>query len=451
MVKLNDDAMQRFVRDGYLILKPGFSDEFNESIRTKIDDVMEKYKNPGNNLLPRIPEIQDIFDHPTVDGAMASILGDDYYLHLHRHMHPNTPGSDGQNMHKDSLHNSRFAVDDDHRHHHTRWAMAFYYPQDTPVEVGPTGIIPQSQYLNTRKQLEGEDPTPTSGEAGTICIVHYDLLHGAMPNTAENGRYMVKFLFTRMAEPEAPSWDHDGARWEAEGDAQDRTWEHLWHWHGGPNGSKLEPSRSVSELATILAGDSEAEGVDAAYQLGYSGEEAVSVLIDALRGDSVEARRNAGYGFTVMGSEAVEALVEASKDEDAEVRARAVDALGDMGAKAPDAIPALIERLGDEAEVVRRHAAEALGTTGQKTDAATMPLASALTDEYDLVRRYAALALARIGVNAAEAVPALTKALREPHYYVRGFSVQALRRIATPEATEGLLHYLEAMRWESAS
>ncbi len=451
MVKLDDDAMQRFVRDGYVILKPGFSDEFNETIRKRIDNMMEKSGNPANNLVPRVPEIQDIFDDPMVNGAMSSILGDDYYLHLHRHMHGNAPGSEGQNMHKDSLQNSRFAVDDKRRHHHTRWTMAFYYPQDTPVEIGPTGVIPRSQYLNTREPFEDTPVMPVAGEAGTVCIVHYDLLHGATPNVADMGRYMVKLLFTRMDEPESASWDHGGARWEAEGDPQDRTWEHLWHWHGGANGSKLEPTRSVSELATILCGDSEPEAVDAAYQLGYSGEAGVPVLMDALRGDSVATRTNAGYGFTVMGKEAVEALVEASKDDDDGIRARAVDALGDMGANASSAIDALIDRVDDESEVVRRHTAEALGTTAQKTDAATMPLAGLLSDENDVVRRCAALALARIGKNAAEATPALTKSLREPHYYVRGFSVQALRRIATPEATEGLLHYLEAMRWDPSA
>ena len=450
MTRLDDAAMQRFVRDGYVVLKPGFSDEFNETVRTNIDGVLERYDNPRNNLLPHIPEIQDIFDHPVVDGAMASILGDDYYLHLHRHIHGNAPGSPGQNMHKDSLQNSRFAVDDNRRHHHTRWAMAFYYPQDTPVEIGPTGVIPRSQYLNTREPFEDADVMPVAGEAGTVCIVHYDLLHGATPNTSEGKRHMVKFLFTRMSEPDTPSWNHGGARWDASDDAQKRTWEHLWHWHGGTNGAKPEPTRSVAELATLLAGDSEPEGVDAAYQLGHAGEEAVPVLIEALRGDSVAARRNAGYAFTVTGPEAVEGLVDASADEDAEIRARAVDALGDMGENASDAIPALVARLADESDIVRRHAAEALGTTAQKTDAATMPLAGMLTDENDVVRRNAALALARIGDRAAEAVPALIDALREPHYYVRGFSVQALRRIATPEATSGLLHYLEATRWDPA-
>ena len=80
-----------------------------------------------------------------VHGALHSILGPDYYLHLHRHVHDNPPGSKGQNLHKDSLYNSRYAVDEKRRHHRTRWLMLFYYPQDTPVELGPTAILPRSQ------------------------------------------------------------------------------------------------------------------------------------------------------------------------------------------------------------------------------------------------------------------------------------------------------------------
>ena len=35
--------------------------------------------------------------------------------------------------------------------------MAFYYPQDTPEEMGPTAVLPRSQYLNT-------DPPPGVSE-----------------------------------------------------------------------------------------------------------------------------------------------------------------------------------------------------------------------------------------------------------------------------------------------
>ena len=38
-------------------------------------------------------------------------------------------------MHQDSYEN-----DQNVRHHRTRWAMAFYYPQDVPRELGPTAV-----------------------------------------------------------------------------------------------------------------------------------------------------------------------------------------------------------------------------------------------------------------------------------------------------------------------
>ena len=66
-----------------------------------------------------------------------------------------------------------------------------YYPQDTTVEMGPTGVLPGSHYfnwlvgpigLNMRLDTtEGE--VPMAVEAGTVLMVHYDLWHRGMGNT----------------------------------------------------------------------------------------------------------------------------------------------------------------------------------------------------------------------------------------------------------------------------
>ncbi|MBT5817938.1 MAG: hypothetical protein HOJ50_12840 [Proteobacteria bacterium] len=37
-----------------------------------------------NNILPRVTELQQIIDSPTIKGALSSILGDDYMLRPHR-------------------------------------------------------------------------------------------------------------------------------------------------------------------------------------------------------------------------------------------------------------------------------------------------------------------------------------------------------------------------------
>lgn len=449
--RLNDDAMRRFIMDGYVTVKTDFPASFHEKVYEKTQAMFEKVGNPGNNLLPRIPELQQVFDHPAVHGALVSILGDDYYLHPHRHCHVNAPGSDDQGMHKDSLHNSRFAVDGDHRHHRTRWAMAFYYPQDTPVELGPTAIWPQSQYVNTQPSFGDDDELALAGEAGTVVIVHYDVFHRKMRNIGEKTRYMMKFLFTRMSEPQSPSWNSTDATWKPTDNPQERTWTHLWHWHLGTyengNGQNGASKHAVSELTDKLSDESESVGIDAAYQLGQAGAHAIPALMDALKDEDDAMRRNAGYGFNTIGQSAVPVLVDATRDADERVQMRSVDALGDMGLSAQEAVPALIEQLTDESEHVRSHAAEALGTTSQLSDSAVAPLVETLQDEKDLVRRNAALSLARIGSHASAAVPALSNALHDGNHFVRAFSLHALRRINTLESTEVILNYLESVRW----
>jgi HEAT repeat protein len=450
-VLLADAAMRRFIVEGYLVLRPDFPSGFNDTIYSQLEKTLAASGNPGNNLLPRVPELQQVLDHPLVHGALYSILGPDYYLHLHRHVHDNPPGSKGQNLHKDSLYNSRYAVDEKRRHHRTRWLMLFYYPQDTPVELGPTAILPRSQYLNTQRP-EGVDELPLSGEAGTVTIVHYDLLHRGMPNTADKLRYMAKFLFTRMTEPEAPTWNHRDPAWPSTGDPQESIWRHLWDWHRGVSDTREARSDlSAAALADRLRDEAEIVGLQAAYELGTRGEAAMSALVDALSEDTEAAPRNAAYAFNRIGSTAVPALVKAASHPDSKVRARALDILGDMGTAAADAVPHLAHHLGDEADDPRRRAAEALGTAGQRAASLAESLGKALRDDPSgEVRRNAALSLARLGPNAAEAVTALAQGMKDENHYVRGFSVYALSRIGTPEATQALLKHLQTMRWDWA-
>ena len=195
---LSDEQIQHFIVNGYINIKTDLPADFHEAIFQETEAVFEKEGNPGNNLIPRIPDIQEIFDHPVVNGALTGLVGPNYYTHPHRHCHYNPPGSSGQRLHKDSW---------TRRRHPTRWVMAFYYPQDTPEVRGPTGVLPQSQCYNDQPD-NGQEELPLAGEAGSMTIVHYDLWHRAMPNRTEMNRYMMKFLFTRMEEPQGPSWNN---------------------------------------------------------------------------------------------------------------------------------------------------------------------------------------------------------------------------------------------------
>ena len=449
---LDDQTMRRFVRRGYIVLKPGYKPGFDEMIYRKVEETIEKHGNPGNNLLPRLPELQPMLDHPVVVGALQSILGSDYYLHLHRHLHERGPGGADQKMHKDSPDNSRFAADDTRRHHRTRWCMLFYYPQDTPVELGPTAVVPKSQYLNTQWP-RGEEEIALHGPAGTVVIAHYDILHRGMENQLDHNRHMIKFLFARMSEPGAPSWNHIDREWEQSDDDQAPIWQDVWRWHLG-NRSNAASTRktvedSISDMpAESLSSATEIEGLRAAYGLGSRGSESTPLLIDALRSEESDAARNAAYGFNMIGSACVPALVDATSDE-SRVRARIFDVLGDMGLSAAASVPALLKGLEDPDEDPRRRAAEALGTAGQSHIDLGAPLAEMLrSDPSGEVRRTAALSVARLGTKAAAAVPALSEAMMDENHYVRGYSVHALTRIGTPDATAAVLKHLQAMRWD---
>jgi hypothetical protein len=72
------------------------------NVYQQLDAMFEGTGNLGNNVLPLIPEIQEIFDHPLVHGAMQGVLGENYAMHSHRYCHFNQQGSEGQDFHKDS-------------------------------------------------------------------------------------------------------------------------------------------------------------------------------------------------------------------------------------------------------------------------------------------------------------------------------------------------------------
>ncbi|MCZ6633377.1 MAG: HEAT repeat domain-containing protein [bacterium] len=438
---LTDEQMKDFIVNGYISVHTNLPSSVHKNIYKQTETVFEKEGNPGNNLLPRIPVIQEIFDSPPVQGALRSILGEEPYLQPHRHCHYNSPGSKGQKMHQDG--GKRWS-------HHTRRLLAFYYPQHTPLELGPTGILPGSHYYNTPEGVRTIEECPLCGEAGTVVIVNYDLWHRAMPNLSDKKRYMMKFLFLRMSEPRKPSWDNQQTSWGSEDTGNHRRmFNHVWNWHGGKTGGQA-PATShtdIPERIEALGSDSEPTGLAAAYALSEFGAQAVPALVETLSTESEAKRRNACYGLSAIGEPAVEALIDALQDRNEGTRASAAEILGDIGPHAQPALPELIRAVQDESEQVRAHAAEALGTAGQMESTAVPALSLALQDENDRVRRNAALAFARLGHFARDAVGTLQAALTDENRYVRADAAYTLYRIGTPEAREVLLQFLTTSRW----
>ena len=87
---LTDAQMQRFLAHGYLCLRTELPDSFHRAIWERFDTLIGI--NPGNNLLPAVPELNQIFADPFVRGALTSVVGPDNVMHPHRALHNKCPG-----------------------------------------------------------------------------------------------------------------------------------------------------------------------------------------------------------------------------------------------------------------------------------------------------------------------------------------------------------------------
>ena len=503
---LDDATMRQFIVNGYIQVQAELPASFHQRICRKIDDVLAQEGNPGDDLLPKVSEIQQVFDSPTVRGALTSLLGTNYVIHPHRHCHDLGPGAGGQHWHKDD-----YVADQNVRHHRFRWVMAFYYPQDVSEDMGPTAILPCRQSYNTvydnnlartieeleterdsavaRSQLANHDSAlvrrverrlaverahtiehgelPLCGKAGTVNLVNFDTWHRATANRSEKMRYMLKFQFTRMQEPEgAPSWNSTNPRWQSVShDTNPRLSEDVWSWLHGRERSGTTPdapaSKSLQKLLAALRATDEAVCLEAAYRLGGMGAAVVPALVEALREEAPAlCRKNLGrtranpeggnpselysaHALSVVGAPAVAALSAAMGDGEWAVRAAAADTLGNIGARAKPAVPVLLRALGDASIWVRRNTIEALGTIGCATGGVLAGLLAALQDEDHRVRRNAAIALSKIArPGANEAVPGLLETLIRDDRYVSFYAATALGRIGTREAQNALLEAL---------
>ena len=116
---LDDEAMRDFIINGYIVVKPSLPPDFHKSVFKQTLAVIENGGSLGNVLFSEVPMLQQVFDDPTVDGALTSILGQNYAVNRHNACHYHPPGSQGQEFHKD------YPLGGNVRYHRPRLAMAF--------------------------------------------------------------------------------------------------------------------------------------------------------------------------------------------------------------------------------------------------------------------------------------------------------------------------------------
>lgn len=138
----HDAQMRSFISKGYIKLHLPLEADFHTQVYADTEKAFAESGNPGDAIYEAAPLLQEAFAHPTLTGALNSILGADYLMYPHRHCHLTPPRQPAQRDRKDSI-----PADQCVRHHRVRWVMAFYYPQATPLAFGPTGVRPGTRYF----------------------------------------------------------------------------------------------------------------------------------------------------------------------------------------------------------------------------------------------------------------------------------------------------------------
>lgn len=390
--------------------------------------------------------------------------------------------------------------------------MVLYYPQTTVLNMGPTCVLSGSQYLAMNHEHDpscGENLHPDHDmmgvsadvrrqialhidqsletaersitvEAGSICLMHYDLFHRASsrsPNGAP--RFMFKFQYYRVNEPRALqgpgpmlSWPDDDMR---------IVQEEISAWMTGRPQSFYPAltADGVQDLIRKIRSNSEVARISAAYSLGRVArtpsdrfqQQALACLVEALNEIREEFRRAAAFGLVTAGPIAEPQLLAAAvSTTGAAQRARkyVLWALGEIDTVSPEASKVLLDASSGADHFVyanacveklaKATAAVALGQMAQRAHRANddelfssiceQLVASATphggrTPPEDLVREDSTLALllaCEAGPTRAAALPGLTEFLQqlasesESDRYVTGYASEALLSLAEESA-----------------
>lgn len=202
---LTDTAVLDFCRNGYMLLEGVVSDEINQKTLEYCDHNVKHATRPQGQKTFSPDEIlkQDWFMNNVIlnreaAGAIRSLLGRNFHLPIWMANHRmDAPFSQTGGWHVDG--NSDFT-------HELNYLQVFYYPQDTPFDLGPTDVVPGSHLIQNAARLMAHlgniaGAVSTAAPAGSIFLTVYQIWHRRGTATVTGTRNMLKYNYWRTAPP----------------------------------------------------------------------------------------------------------------------------------------------------------------------------------------------------------------------------------------------------------
>ena len=521
---LDDQEMSRFLRDGFVVLAPDeLGADFHSALFQAACNVHDEARALagdanhlqviGDNLRARIPRLEGFLHSATVQGALTSVLGEDFVLHPHHFVHE--ASTNDQSFHQDG--NLPWNDRAHYRSHRPNWAMLFYYPQPVTADSGPTEVLPGTQYWTTDFEKadgcwhrgDAVDKNMRPGElgsddldardrrlqavvdllgidgirrhrievpAGGAVLAHYDIMHrGSRASAAFDGRrFMYKFYYFRTRDPRQASWRNatDAPVGGHAGDPIDGIVDTAWRWLRGDD-AWLPDVVFRDQVAQIRHASSEDERVRLAYEIGWLARRDADVrrqLGALLHSDTEAVRRAMAYAAGIAGEASEPILMDAVQSADPRVRRVAAYAVGEARIATPSAVDALFGLLeADTDDLVRSNAAYALGyiarVPGAPVSATRLLARLDPAVEADNTTN-GGMSRSTVRVNVLYALSNLPKladadletlaatGLADHDRYVRGLTVALLARHARaqgPAWTRALVSHLAQTRFNAPS
>lgn len=530
-VLLSDEQVQRFIADGFIELQSDLASDFHASVTEELSFALKHESRwLGDNLVPRVPILEELLESPVLTGALQSLLGPEFAWTPHRFPHNSEPiGRDPATIKFDPFENqpamgegsisgSGWHQDGHSKGGRSRWHTCrainvFYFPHDTPIQMGPTRLLAGSHLYATLRNIIPEQVVFGEKKAGSIIVADFDLGHAGTPNQTEESRYMLKFVALRMQNPKAPSWKHKNPKWVtpsglATPDTLPSTWQSLWNWlRAVPRNEDIDPpSKSqMAQLLGALAARKHDERLEALYGLVSMGAVSVDDLVAYLIGcggkerhvspavrdpgyhamaeDPLERRfsqrqfvpEDAAIALGAIGKPAMTSVRALLNHKDPWIRMNAVYAIGEMGFEVSKEIADEVgELLDDPLDCVVRVALDALCSLTNFGEKTVNKIVHLMTDTVE-PWQYAAMGEPKLGghwtiqnqiryvaswvLRARVLTPncrssveaALIAALAENTGYTPAVACQALQILGTHSALNAAIEYLSVRRWDPAS